>query len=57
MTTNTSCKTLYNVLSHTRITIWALRRFMFFGRGMVYVGGGGGGFMLDGEGSCGGMRG
>ena len=41
MTTNTSCKTLYNVLSHTRITIWALRRFMFFGRGMVYVGGGG----------------
>ena len=42
MTTNTSCKTLYNVLSHTRITIWALRRFMFFGGGMVYFGGGGG---------------
>ena len=55
MTTNTSCKTLYNVLSHTRITIWALRRFMFFGRGMVYVGGGGS-FMLDREGSCWRMR-
>ena len=41
MTTNTSYKTLYNILSHTHITIWALRRFTFFGRGMVYVGGGG----------------
>ena len=40
MTTCTSCKTLYNVLSHTHITIGGLRRFAFFSRGMVYVGGG-----------------
>ena len=45
MTTNTSCKTLYNVLSHTHITIWGLRGFTFFGRGMVYVGEGR--FMLE----------
>ena len=38
MTTCTSCKTLYNVLSHTHITIGGLRRFTFFSRGMVYVG-------------------
>ena len=53
MTTCRSCKTLYNVLSHTHITIGGLRRFTFFSRGMVYVGGGGlycrGKFMLDEE--------
>ena len=43
----TSCKTLYNVLSHTHITIWGLRPFTFFGRGMVYVGEGR--FMLERE--------
>ena len=42
MTTCTSCKTLYNVLSPTHITIGGLRRFTFLSRGMVYVGGGGG---------------
>ena len=41
MTTCNSCKTLYNVLSHTHITIGELRRFTFLSRGMVYVGGGG----------------
>ena len=40
MTTYTSCKTLYNVLSHTHITIWGLRRFTLFGRGW---------FLLEGE--------
>ena len=44
-TTGTSCKTLYNVLGHTHITVWGLRRCTFFGRGIVYVGGGR--FMLD----------
>ena len=39
-TTGTSCKTLYNVLGRTHITVWGLRRCTFFGRGMVYVGGG-----------------
>ena len=43
----TSCKTSYNVLSHTHITIWGLRRFTFFGRGMVHVGRGR--FMLERE--------
>ena len=43
----TSCKTLYNVLSDTHITNWGLRRFTFFGQGMVYVGGGR--FMLERE--------
>ena len=63
MTTCTSCTTLYNVLSHTHITIGGLRRFTFLSRGMIYVGGsggvilerevhvgGGGKFMLEGEG-------
>ena len=55
MTTCTSCKTLYNVLSHTHITIEGLRRFTFLSRGMIYVGGRGGlywrrKFMLEGEG-------
>ena len=40
-TTGTSCKTVYNVLSHTRIySLGGLRRFTFFGWGMVFVGGG-----------------
>ena len=46
MTTRTSCKTLYNVLSQTHITIGGLRRFTFLSRGMVYVGGG---FILERE--------
>ena len=53
MTTCTSCKTLYNVLSQTHITIGGLRRFTFLSRGMVYVEGGGlywrGKFMLEEE--------
>ena len=54
MTTCTSCKTLYNVLSHTHITIGGLRRFTFLSRGMIYVGGRRGlywrgKFMLEGE--------
>ena len=55
MTTCTSCKTLYNVLSHTHITIGGLRRFTFLSRGMIYVGERRGlywrgKFMLEGEG-------
>ena len=48
MTTCTSCKTLYNVLSHTHITIGELRRFTFFfsGDGLYWRGK----FMLEGEG-------
>ena len=54
MTTCTSCKTFYNVLSPTHITIGGLRRFTYLSWGMVFVRGGGlywrGKFMLEGEG-------
>ena len=55
MTTCASCMTLYNVLSHTHITIVGLRRFTFFfsGDGLRWRGEGlywRGKFMLEGEG-------
>ena len=54
MTTCTSCKTLYNVLSHTHITIGGLRRFTFCLGGWFMLERGGlywtGKFMLEGEG-------
>ena len=54
MTTCTSCKTLYNVLSPTHITIGGLRRFTFLSWGWFLLEGGGlywrGKFMLEGEG-------
>ena len=45
MTTCTSCKTFYNVLSPTHITIGGLRRFTYLSWGMVFVRGGG--FILE----------